>query len=220
VSITVCYLLERAVRISYLQRKLLGLENAFLQENNIQLRDELLIDSLTHITNRRGFDNAIAQEWDRALRNHYPLALILFDVDYFKQFNDSYGHQAGDACLTGIAAVPKSMIGRAGDSVARYGGEEFIVTLIGTSLEDARLFAEDMCERVMELSIPHKSSQVADVVTISCGVAAIVPDQATRYEDLIKLADNALYESKRNGRNRVTCASPSPKKDNINKKTA
>lgn len=220
VSMTVCYLLERAVRISYLQRELLGLENEFLQENNVQLRDELLIDSLTRVTNRRGFDSSLDQEWDRGLRNGYSLALILFDVDYFKQYNDSYGHQAGDACLTAIASVPKAMIRRVGDSVARYGGEEFVVTLIGTSLEDARLFAEELRERVKELAIPHRTSSVAEVVTISCGVAAIVPDPHTSHDDLLKLADNALYEAKRAGRNKVVCSSAGYKKEKTNKKSA
>jgi len=221
VSVIVCYLLERAVRTSYLQSELLGLEKKLLQENNVQLRDELLHDGLTRVTSRRAFDTALAQEWDRALRNRYSLALILFDVDYFKQYNDHYGHQAGDACLISVASAPHAMIRRAGDSVARYGGEEFVVTLIGTTLDDAKLFAEELRERVMELSIAHAHSEVADVVTISCGVAALIPDSQSTQDDLVRLADNALYEAKRAGRNKVVCSSVvSIAKDKTNKKTA
>ncbi len=221
VSMTVCYLLERAVRISYLQRELLGLENEFLQQNNLRLRDELVVDSLTGVTNRRGFDSILVEEWDRAQRNQYLLALILFDVDFFKQYNDTYGHQAGDQCLTKIASVPKAMIRRAGDSVARYGGEEFTVILMGTSLDDARMFAEEMRERVIELAIPHDRSTISDVVTISCGVAAIIPSQLLNHDELIKLADSALYEAKRAGRNRVVCSPvSSAKKEVQSKKTA
>ena len=166
-------------------------------------------DSLTGIANRRHFDQQLQSEWRRCMRSGKPLALVLLDVDHFKPFNDLYGHPRGDACLRVVAHELRSRLGRSHDLVARYGGEEFACLLPECDLEDASEIAGVLCRAVRALGIVHGASPVADVVTISLGVACQVPDAASTPEDLLARADAHLYRAKQQGRNRVDNGSDS-----------
>ena len=163
-------------------------------------------DGLTKVANRRYFDEQLEMEWRRAQRNNSYLALIFIDVDLFKRFNDLYGHQAGDDCLKKIADIFSKHVKRSGDLAARYGGEEFVILLIDTDPSNAAHFAEQLRQEAEALQIPHENSDTAKVVTISLGVAARIPISGESPNYLIQAADQALYDSKRNGRNQVTSA--------------
>ncbi|TNF98956.1 MAG: GGDEF domain-containing protein, partial [Gammaproteobacteria bacterium] len=165
-------------------------------------------DALTGTLNRRSFDEKIQQEWKRTLRTEEPLSLLFIDIDYFKKYNDHYGHQEGDKCLIRIAGVLKNYSHRAGDSVARYGGEEFAMILPDVDKNGARTVAERLLERVRMENIPHTGSDISQYVTISIGQASLIPTINQSYEELIKASDLALYQSKRSGRNRVTTYTP------------
>jgi diguanylate cyclase (GGDEF)-like protein len=160
-------------------------------------------DPLTELANRREFDRRLELEWGRARRDSRPLALILIDVDYFKDYNDLYGHQAGDACLQRIAGILRSIPQRSSDLVARLGGEEFGVLLPGTSINDAAELAEQMRTVVLELNLPHGASPATRVVSACFGVAAAVPASEDNPAALFANADAALYAAKKKGRNRV-----------------
>ncbi|NVK39997.1 MAG: diguanylate cyclase [Oceanospirillaceae bacterium] len=164
------------------------------------------IDGLTEIPNRRYFDELLAEEWSRALRSGTVLSLIICDIDYFKDFNDQYGHLVGDECLKAVARELDLHARRAGDSVARFGGEEFAVLLPGTQLDAALRLADEMRESVKALGILHRGSKVSDLVTISMGVASMVPSLDARPQQLLKEADEALYRAKHEGRDRVVSA--------------
>ena len=179
--------------------------------NHLQLkryRDYLetiaFVDGLTGIPNRRSFDQHIRSEWQRGTRTNGELSLLLIDIDHFKQYNDTYGHQAGDACLTLVAKALSSSVHRPGDLVARYGGEEFVCVLPSTNLDGAELIGSTLREAVNFLKIPHKSSSVCGHVTISVGGAWVQLDQSKEIGDLISAADENLYKSKSDGRDRVT----------------
>ena len=160
-------------------------------------------DGLTGVANRRHFDEALEREWRRASRSERPLSLLLLDVDYFKFFNDTAGHQAGDDCLREVARTLAASLQRASDLVARYGGEEFAVLLPETDAESALQLAELLRQRIETLHIPHEGSPLANV-TASIGVATAVPSRdGAGSEELVRWADVALYEAKRSGRNRV-----------------
>lgn len=161
------------------------------------------IDGLTHVANRRRFDKVLQTEWLRMYREKKALSLILVDVDYFKQYNDLYGHQKGDDCLVRIAAELTSVIHRPGDLVARYGGEEFVIVLPDTDSEGGRKIAAAMNRKIESLHIAHGDSSVGPYVTISLGVATLTPDTTDNWENLIRFADKALYLAKEKGRNRV-----------------
>jgi diguanylate cyclase (GGDEF)-like protein len=160
-------------------------------------------DPLTSIANRREFDRRLALEWGRARRDALPLALILVDVDFFKSYNDHYGHPAGDACLKQIAAILHSVPQRSSDLVARLGGEEFVVLLPNTNINDAAQLCERMREAILELNLPHAYSTVAPVISASFGVTAMLPSSHNAQSQLLENADAALYNAKKNGRNRV-----------------
>lgn len=161
------------------------------------------IDGLTHVANRRKFDKVLEAEWLRMYREKKCLGLVLADVDFFKQFNDLYGHQVGDDCLVSIATALNSVIHRPGDLVARYGGEEFVIVLPDTNVEGCLKIARIMKEKIESLQIEHANSSVSSYVTISLGVAVLSPDKTDNRADLIGLADKALYRAKEEGRNRV-----------------
>lgn len=161
------------------------------------------IDSLTGIANRRHFDAALEAELSRAMRLEKPLAVILLDIDCFKQFNDRYGHNAGDDCLAEIGQLLARYARRSGDLAARYGGEEFVLLLPNSNLEAAGEIAEEVRLAIIEQAIAHDVSPVAPVVTASFGIAAIVPGPDDSPRKLIETADKALYEAKDAGRNRV-----------------
>ncbi len=160
-------------------------------------------DGLTGISNRRHFDDVLDSEWRRSRRAQTPLSLVLMDIDYFKAYNDHYGHLAGDDCLRKLAKAFVEMSQRAADTVARYGGEEFGCILPGTGIEGALCVAQKIRHRVSQLAIPHETSSVASVVTLSIGVSTLIPLPGQLQWDLIKKADEALYEVKRSGRNQI-----------------
>lgn len=164
------------------------------------------IDGLTQIPNRRTFDENLLNHWQQLSETKQPLAIILCDIDFFKKYNDHYGHQEGDTCLVAVAqALNNSLIGNSGIA-ARYGGEEFIFLLPNTTLESACAIAECARNSVENLQIDHAGSDIAPHVTLSLGVSCTIPNTETRALELIKAADEALYRSKENGRNRVTSA--------------
>lgn len=166
------------------------------------------MDGLTGIPNRRYFDAFMEQEWRRASRTHTPLALVMLDIDHFKQFNDHYGHQAGDECLRRIGRTLGRFAQRAGDMAARYGGEEFAVILANTELPQAAEIAEEIRAAIQALDIPHEHSPFGECLTASLGVAAIHPNRDEPPSCLIEAADQALYAAKAAGRNRVVTAPP------------
>ena len=160
-------------------------------------------DALTGIGNRRRLDEALDREWRRAMRNSSPLALILLDIDQFKQFNDRYGHLAGDDCLRQLTGALAACSMRPADVVARCGGEEFVCLLPDTDEAGAAVVAARIQSRVAQLVIPHASSSVSSQVTLSIGVAAMVPARDQAPTVLLQRSDEMLYEAKRTGRNRV-----------------
>lgn len=174
-----------------------------LREVNSLLAKEAREDGLTHIANRRYFNDKLSKEYRRATREGTELSLIICDIDCFKNYNDTYGHLAGDACLIKIAETLSQSFQRAADLPARYGGEEFAIILPNTNENDSRLMAERLREKIAELAITHSDSSVAPVVTISAGCATLTPDHYGEESKLIDAADRALYEAKHNGRNRV-----------------
>ncbi len=174
-----------------------------LQLANQELQRLAHLDGLTQIANRRGFDNCLAHEWRRLARDQQPLALVLCDVDCFKRFNDTYGHQAGDECLRQIAGAIGRATKRPGDLVARYGGEEFAVILPNTPTQGALKVAEDIQFAIAHLKITHQGSLVNQFVTISIGVAVITPLADVSSIHLVTAADRALYRAKAEGRDRI-----------------
>ena len=172
-----------------------------IQDTNKDLKRLAIIDGLTQVANRRYFNEQLAQEWQRMMRANQPLSFIMCDVDYFKPYNDTYGHQAGDSCLQLIAATLQQVVKRPGDLIARYGGEEFAIILPETDLEGAVQVAESIRRATEELRVPHQTSPVGDYVTISLGVTSRVPKSNFSVDKLIQLADQALYLAKSAGRN-------------------
>lgn len=160
------------------------------------------LDGLTGIANRRSFDAALQREWRRLARNAQALSVILLDVDHFKQFNDSYGHAAGDECLRKVARAVANVVRRPADLAARYGGEEFVVLLPETDLQGAATAAESIRKAVAALQIPHAKSSAADHVTVSLGVAQAMPSDKGDPLALVTAADRQLYAAKAEGRNR------------------
>jgi diguanylate cyclase (GGDEF)-like protein len=173
-----------------------------LEAANRELRRLALVDGLTQVANRRCFDEGLEQSWLQHREEQQPLSLLLCDIDYFKGYNDYYGHQAGDHCLQQVAAMIQSTLNRSTDLVARYGGEEFVVLLPKTTTEGALQVAQQMHHRLTILAIPHYGSRVSTVVTLSIGLATVVPDGGADPQALIRAADEALYEAKHQGRNR------------------
>lgn len=190
-----------------------GLRSILSQVKQIEAQDKLrndhtamvelaLRDSLTGVHNRRAFEEAIEREWRLALRTQQAMSLLLVDIDLFKQYNDLYGHLAGDTCLRDIATVLQEAVQRPSDLLARYGGEEFVLILPGTSLAGAREVAARLCKMVRQLNVRHDDSPIHRV-TISVGVASMLPVEGAMQNELVAAADRALYEAKRKGRNRV-----------------
>jgi diguanylate cyclase (GGDEF)-like protein len=181
---------------------------AKLAAGQAELRRLTTVDPLTGIANRRAFDTALDAEWRRAMRNRAGLSLLLLDVDCFKSFNDVYGHPAGDDCLRKIAGVLVGTARRGGELIARCGGEEFAVLLPGVGATEATALAQRVCQSVRDLNVAHAASTVTAYVTVSIGVAAILPARAsdsrqTSPVSLVERADRALYAAKAAGRDRV-----------------
>lgn len=176
-----------------------------LEQANEEPRRMALMDGLTQVYNRRYLDQALLSEWRRDQREQRPVAALMIDLDFFKQYNDIYGHQEGDRCLQRLAQVLRDQARRGGDLVARYGGEEFCV-IAQSDVEGAATLAEQIRKAIVELAIPHRGSSIAEHVTASIGVAAMIPTAENTPEQLIGQADAALYSAKRQGRNRVSVA--------------
>ena len=178
-------------------------EKKLAEDVSDKLRTLTTQDGLTGINNRRRFDEALYDEWYRAARISTSLSLIICDIDKFKEYNDAYGHLAGDKCLTRIAHLIEDYARRTVDVAARIGGEEFAVVLPDTGCEDAKEIAEHMRLAIVELNLAHNDSTVADVVTVSFGVHTTIPEKDTLPETLVDFADKALYQAKKQGRNIV-----------------
>lgn len=174
------------------------------KQMELQLQLQARRDGLTAIPNRLHFQESVEAEWRRCVRTQKPLSLILLDIDEFKRYNDTCGHLAGDVCLTQFANLLLAVMHRAGDLVARYGGEEFVVILPDTDAAGAVHIAHLICQQLHQRRIPHPSSSVAAYVTASLGVATCFPSPSLQLNDLIQAADEGLYESKRQGRDRIT----------------
>ena len=174
-----------------------------LSETNGQLKQQNNTDELTKVSNRRYFDEVLEKEWLRAKRTKAPLSILMIDIDYFKQYNDTFGHIEGDECLKRIAETLSNNLNRPGDFVARYGGEEFCIIMPETNLNGAVASAEKIHSTIIELKIKNPGSEVSRYLSISIGVAATIPKDGNSYMDLIYTSDKALYKAKKDGRNIV-----------------
>lgn len=174
-----------------------------LENLNDKLKDLTLVDPLTGVRNRRHFNQIINVEWNRAIRFRYPISILMIDIDFFKQYNDTYGHLNGDKCIKEVAIVLSKEVKHAGDFFARYGGEEFIAVLADTDAKGALVVAQRMKTSILRLEIPHKKSEISDFVTVSIGVSSMLPQERSVYKDMITKADEALYDAKKSGRNKI-----------------
>jgi diguanylate cyclase (GGDEF)-like protein len=201
-GLIISLLLDRSMRY----QQLLQASESALQSANQELQQLANLDSLTQVANRRGFEQAFRQEWSRALRERQPLTLIICDVDYFKRFNDTYGHPAGDVCLQRVAEALQRSVRRSVDLVARYGGEEFTILLPNTDAAGGVTVARLVQAEMTRQRIAHAASPIASVVTLSFGLASVVPDQTTAMVSLLERSDQQLYRAKQQGRNRIAAA--------------
>ena len=174
-----------------------------LHKANEELKRLASVDGLTQIANRRRFDEIMEKEWERMIREKGALSLIMCDIDFFKLFNDNYGHQEGDRCLQAVAKAIDSALMRPADLAARYGGEEFVVILPNTNEQGAMHLAERIRKGILSLKIPHAHSKTSPYLSLSLGISSIIPEKGVLSETLIKAADMALYEAKEKGRNRA-----------------
>ena len=184
------------------ERKPIELE---LQRLNERLTQLSTTDGLTEVGNRRLFDQTLNAEWARAARKREPVALLMIDIDHFKDYNDHYGHPAGDDCLRTIARLISETVQREGELVARYGGEEFALLLPGVDLEAARVVAQRCLKALVEARLEHAASPTSPWVTMSIGVASAVAGAGIKASVLVDAADAALYRAKRSGRGRYEC---------------
>lgn len=175
-----------------------------LKEANFKLENLSLSDGLTGISNRRAFDNYIDKSLRNCMRSEKPISLIMADIDYFKAYNDNYGHLQGDDCLIKVAKGLTSSVKRPLDFVARYGGEEFAIILPETDENGAMIIAEKVKEAIGSLNIPHEHSNVAPYITLSLGLVSLWPDKSYSISEFIDCADKALYEAKFKGRNQIS----------------
>ena len=182
--------------------QVIRLRTAQLEAANEKLEALSYLDALTGIGNRRAFDKALDREWRRGIRSKQPLSLLMLDIDWFKSFNDRYGHQAGDKALVEVSGVLNDIIRRAGDIVARYGGEEFAVLMAETDLPGAAVIAGRILAGIQQMALPARDG-IDGILTISIGYASVVPTDDGRPDALIAAADAALYQAKHDGRNRA-----------------
>lgn len=181
----------------------------------MELEELSFIDGLTKVANRRSFDEALAKMWHAHVREQTPLSLIFCDIDYFKPYNDNYGHPQGDAALRVVADVFQKVIRRPLDMVARYGGEEFAILLPNTCEEGALVVARNIASELEKAAIPHAFSAVEQQLTLSQGIATVCPQVSGDYGDLVSMADKALYRAKHSGRNQIACYAASAKGEAI-----
>lgn len=175
---------------------------SFTEEAQLQLKQESNTDQLTGLANRRAMNATLSREWTIAIRHERPLVLIMLDIDFFKKFNDHYGHPAGDECLKSVANVLQESVQRPGDVAVRYGGEEFLLILPDTDSAAAQHVAEKICTSISLLTIPHDPSPLG-IITVSAGISVLTKDSFKDITELLKAADVALYQAKQLGRNQV-----------------
>src|SRR5581483_1947042 len=180
-------------------------KNELLEQANARLERLSLVDELTGIANRRYFQRLLGEDWQNAIHERSSLALIMMDLDHFKELNDRRGHMAGDDCLRAVGAFLGATVRRSGDVAARYGGEEFAVLLVGASESDAIMIAERLRSGIAQLKIVYDDGEPASL-TVSCGVAAMIPSARATPDTLIENADRALYAAKNSGRNCIRSA--------------
>lgn len=193
--------------INGLLQRITGHEKLLFAANK-KLLQQSLTDPLTGLSNRRDFDVYMENEWIRLRRSKQPLSVIMCDVDYFKKYNDAYGHQRGDTCLRSLATLLSGVVNRPADLPARYGGEEFVLVLPETDHEGACHVGQMICDGVRGLKIEHAVSSVCPWVTMSVGVATVIPDDQLNSDYLVRMADEALYRAKAQGRNQVVAFEP------------
>ncbi|AIE75427.1 MULTISPECIES: PleD family two-component system response regulator [unclassified Synechocystis] len=189
---------QRVKRLLYQSRLQYQLESA-----NQMLERLAKIDQLTQLANRRQLELFLDTEWSEAIREQYPFSVLLCDIDYFKNYNDYYGHQGGDSCLQKTAVALAKVVSRPKDLAARYGGEEFLIALPNTDLEGAVHIGEQIRREIAGLHIPHAQSAIADRVTLSIGCASTIPPHGSGWAQLVAKADKYLYQAKAEGRNRL-----------------
>jgi diguanylate cyclase (GGDEF)-like protein len=182
-----------------------SLRKVELQRSNARLLDLSERDGLTGLANRRAVDRMLEESWADCAAHNHPMAVIMVDVDYFKKFNDEYGHPAGDDCLRQVAGALHQHVRLTGDLAGRFGGEEFILILPGADAQGASQVAARACAAVEALHIPHAAAPTARFVTASLGLACAQPARGGAVSDLVRAADAALYEAKQTGRARVVC---------------
>ncbi len=197
---------EAAQYAQTLEQKVIE-RTAALEQANQKLHRLATLDSLTHLANRRSFDEYLEQQWQQQGQAQQPLTVILCDVDYFKRYNDHYGHQAGDHCLQEIARAMERVVKRPNDLVARYGGEEFVIVLPSTPQDVAIAIAKALGQELKRLALPHEKSEVATHVSLSQGICCLIPSDRIPPEKIVAQADEALYRAKAEGRNRYACYS-------------
>jgi diguanylate cyclase (GGDEF)-like protein len=203
ISLIANYQIESSLRWNYLNNLSKEIETIRLEKAKTELELISSLDVLTGLANRRNFDTFLDTEWQMGVQYRTPLSLLFLDVDNFKAYNDHYGHQAGDVCLQKIAETLKNCIHRSRDLSARYGGEEFVVLLPNTDEQSALQMAEKLRKSIELQNIPHEHSRVGPCITVSVGVATMMPQKTLTPQRLIELADRALYRAKDLGRNRV-----------------
>lgn len=195
------YLVASWVDVTELVRK-----GKMLEASNQRLAQQSSMDELTGLANRRRFDEALATEWARAARSLTPLSLLMVDIDHFKQYNDNYGHVAGDECLRRVARVLDHCVRRAGEMAARYGGEEFVMLLPGADMAHACETAQKCLDLMQKEAVPHAASATCPHVTFSIGVACLLPDATLDPTIMVNAADTAMYRAKSGGRARYELA--------------
>jgi diguanylate cyclase (GGDEF)-like protein len=199
-TLAIVGLMERQERLAFLQELLVSHQTVELDRLNRALDRMAREDPLTGLVNRRGFDETLQVEWDRARRDQQPVAMLYMDIDFFKLYNDTYGHNIGDVCLRRVAQTIKGALRRPADLAGRYGGEEFVVLLPNTDRDGALDVALRVLKHVDALALPHSRSKAASHVTLSIGVCQVVPDNLMSLKEFIKRADDALYQAKERGR--------------------
>jgi diguanylate cyclase (GGDEF)-like protein len=195
--------LDENISDSLLMKYELAQRTEKLQDANEKLEHLTLVDSLTQLYNRRFLERQMEREWKKCHRESKRLALLVIDIDYFKLYNDSHGHAAGDECLKKVASTLASALNRPGDIIARIGGEEFVALLPGIDEEGAIKVAETMQQKLHDAQIPHRASPIDDAITVSIGLAVTYPTESATALGLFKAADKALYRGKFMGRNHI-----------------
>lgn len=198
---SIAYLNEYQERTVFLQEKLLMFERNHIQTLYENLQELSVTDYLTGLKNRRFLNEMLEHEWSRCSRTQETLAIIFLDIDYFKQFNDHYGHEAGDIALQAVAKVLKSCAARKEDIVSRYGGEEFVLVIPNSNREKTTELLKKIQNTLAQAHIEHNKSQVSNIITVSMGIYNCIPPASENYSTALKKADEALYEAKENGRN-------------------